>query len=119
MREILAPGTTSGAVNIWFPLSAVAIVSSLIATGSRFIVVVDVALVTPMTIGRAFCGLWSSAHLTLPVAPLAVTSARASFRRCYSGEFARHERGKDAIGTRAFYCDPHSLWQRDGIEKAY
>ena len=34
------------------------------------------------------------------------------------GEFARHERVKDAIGLRAFFCDPHSPWQRGGIENA-
>ena len=32
------------------------------------------------------------------------------------GEFARHERVKDAIGLPAFFCDPHSPWQRGGIE---
>ena len=34
------------------------------------------------------------------------------------GEFARHERVKDAIGLPAFFCDPHSPWQRGGIENA-
>ena len=34
------------------------------------------------------------------------------------GEFARHERVKDAIGVRTFFCDPHSPWQRGGIENA-
>ena len=34
------------------------------------------------------------------------------------GEFARHERVQDAIGLRAFFCDPHSPWQRGGIENA-
>ena len=34
------------------------------------------------------------------------------------GEFARHERVKDAIGLRAFFCDPHSPWQGGGIENA-
>jgi IS30 family transposase len=34
------------------------------------------------------------------------------------GEFARHERVKDAIGLRAYFCDPHSPWQRGGIENA-
>src|ERR1700674_4703248 len=32
------------------------------------------------------------------------------------GEFAGHERVKDAIGLRAFFCDPHSPWQRGSIE---
>ena len=34
------------------------------------------------------------------------------------GEFARHERVTDAIGLRAYFCDPHSPWQRGGIENA-
>ncbi len=32
------------------------------------------------------------------------------------GEFARHERVQDAIGLRAFFCDPHSPWQRGSNE---
>ena len=32
------------------------------------------------------------------------------------GEFARHDRVRNAIGLRAFFCDPHSPWQRGGIE---
>ena len=34
------------------------------------------------------------------------------------GEFARHDRVRKAIGLRAFFCDPHSPWQRGGIENA-
>ena len=34
------------------------------------------------------------------------------------GEFARHDRVTHAIGLRAFFCDPHSPWQRGGIENA-
>ncbi len=34
------------------------------------------------------------------------------------GEFAQHERVRNAIGLRAFFCDPHSPWQRGGIENA-
>lgn len=34
------------------------------------------------------------------------------------GEFARHGRVGNAIGLRAFFCDPHSPWQRGGIENA-
>ena len=34
------------------------------------------------------------------------------------GEFTRHKRFKDAIGIRAFFCDPHSPWQRGAIENA-
>jgi IS30 family transposase len=34
------------------------------------------------------------------------------------GEFARHETVKDWIGMPAYFCDPHSPWQRGGIENA-
>ena len=34
------------------------------------------------------------------------------------GEFARHDRVRNAIGLRAFFCDPHSPWQRGGIENS-
>lgn len=32
------------------------------------------------------------------------------------GEFARHATVKKQIGPSAFFCDPHSPWQRGGIE---
>lgn len=32
------------------------------------------------------------------------------------GEFARHETVKARIGLAAYFCDPHSPWQRGGIE---
>ena len=31
---------------------------------------------------------------------------------------ARHKAVTEAIGLRAFFCDPHSPWQRGGIENA-
>jgi transposase, IS30 family len=34
------------------------------------------------------------------------------------GEFAQHDRVRNAIGLRAFFCDPHSPWQRGRIENA-
>lgn len=34
------------------------------------------------------------------------------------GEFVRHEAVKDWIGMPAYFCDPHSPWQRGGIENA-
>lgn len=34
------------------------------------------------------------------------------------GEFAQHDCVKSAIGLQAFFCDPHSPWQRGGIENA-
>ena len=44
--------------------------------------------------------------------------ARRTITHDNGGEFARHEGVKDAIGLRAFFCDPHSPWQRGGIENA-
>jgi IS30 family transposase len=35
------------------------------------------------------------------------------------GEFARHEAVTDAIGLHAYFCDPHSPWQRGSIENAH
>jgi len=32
------------------------------------------------------------------------------------GEFARHQTVKARIGLTAYFCDPHSPWQRGGIE---
>ncbi len=34
------------------------------------------------------------------------------------GEFARHETVKNRIGLIPYFCDPHSPWQRGGIENA-
>ena len=34
------------------------------------------------------------------------------------GEFARHEIVAERIGLRAFFCDPHSPWQRGSIENS-
>lgn len=33
-------------------------------------------------------------------------------------EFARHGSLADALGLRAFFCDPHSPWQKGGVENA-
>jgi len=34
------------------------------------------------------------------------------------GEFARHQTVSNRIGLAAYFCDPHSPWQRGGIENA-
>ena len=47
-----------------------------------------------------------------------MASQTASFPTCYGGEFARHEAVTDAIGLHAYFCDPHSPWQRGPIENA-
>lgn len=44
--------------------------------------------------------------------------ARRTITHDNGGEFARHETVTKAIAIRAFFCDPHSPWQRGGIENA-
>lgn len=44
--------------------------------------------------------------------------ARRTITYDNGGEFARHEAVTEAIGLRAFFCDPHSPGQRGGIENA-
>jgi len=44
--------------------------------------------------------------------------ARRTITHDNGGEFARHETVTDEISLRAYFCDPHSPWQRGGIENA-
>ena len=44
--------------------------------------------------------------------------ARRTITHDNGGEFARHETVTAVTGMRAFFCDPHSPWQRGGIENA-
>jgi IS30 family transposase len=44
--------------------------------------------------------------------------ARRTITHDNGGEFAHHAAVTAAIGIRAFFCDPHSPWQRGGIENA-
>ena len=46
------------------------------------------------------------------------SKARRTITHDNGGEFARHEAVTDAIGLRAYFCDPHSPWQRSSIENA-
>ena len=45
-------------------------------------------------------------------------TARRTITHDNGGEFARHETVTDAIGLQAYFCDPHSPWQRGSIENA-
>ncbi len=45
--------------------------------------------------------------------------ARRTITHDNGGEFARHEAVTEAIGLHAFFCDPHSPWQRGSIENAH
>ena len=44
--------------------------------------------------------------------------ARKTITHDNGGEFARHAKVKDALGMQAYFCDPHSPWQRGGVENA-
>lgn len=44
------------------------------------------------------------------------STARRPITYDNGGEFARHDIVMDHIGLRAFFCDPHSPWQRGSIE---
>ena len=44
--------------------------------------------------------------------------ARRTITHDNGGEFARHATVTAATGVRAFFCDPHSPWQRGSIENA-
>lgn len=37
---------------------------------------------------------------------------------CYGTEFARHQTLRQTLGLHTFFCDPHSPWQKGGIENA-
>ena len=45
-------------------------------------------------------------------------TARRTITHDNGGEFARHEAVTEAIGLHAYFCDPHSPWQRGGLENA-
>ena len=61
-------------------------------------------------------------HTNLPPSSRLWISMPAKARRTIThdngGEFARHEAVTDAIGLQAYFCDPHSPWQRGGLENA-
>lgn len=44
--------------------------------------------------------------------------ARKTITHDNGGAFARHTKVKDALGLRVYACDPHSPWQRGGVETA-
>jgi transposase, IS30 family len=44
--------------------------------------------------------------------------ARRTITHDNGGEFARHKAVTAAIGLDAYFCDPHSPWQRGSIENA-
>ena len=44
--------------------------------------------------------------------------ARRTITHDNGGEFARHAKVEDALEMPAYFCDPHSPWQRGGVENA-
>jgi transposase, IS30 family len=54
------------------------------------------------------------------VAKLAALPKRARRSATFDngGEWARHERLGMQLGVKTYFCDPHSPWQRGGIENA-
>ena len=44
--------------------------------------------------------------------------ARKTITHDNGGEFARHARVRDTLSMPAYFCDPHSPWQRGGVENA-
>ncbi len=44
--------------------------------------------------------------------------ARRSVTLDNGGEWAQHDQLRDDLGVRTYFCDPHSPWQRGGIEHA-
>jgi transposase, IS30 family len=75
---------------------------------------------TRLMLGRRLCG--KDADGTAAAVSNELTGLPARARRTITydngGEFARHEDVTEHIGLRAYFCDPHSPWQRGGIENA-
>lgn len=44
--------------------------------------------------------------------------ARKTITHDNGGEFARHAKVEDALAMPAYFCDPHSPWQRGGVENS-
>jgi IS30 family transposase len=75
---------------------------------------------TRLMLGRRLCGKDADGTAAAVSNELAGLPARARRTITYDngGEFARHEDVTEHIGLRAYFCDPHSPWQRGGIENA-
>jgi IS30 family transposase len=75
---------------------------------------------TRLMLGRRLCGKDADGTAAAVSNELAGLPARARRTITYDngGEFAHHEDVTEHIGLRAYFCDPHSPWQRGGIENA-
>lgn len=56
-------------------------------------------------------------HLTNMLAPLPM-ALRQTMTFDNGTEFARHHRLTEQLGIRTYFCDPHSPWQKGGVENA-
>jgi len=64
---------------------------------------------------RKAAGIARHLHTLLEPVPPALRRSLA----CDNGtEFARHDQLAQALGLPTFFCDPHSPWQKGGIENA-
>ena len=76
--------------------------------------------VTRLMLGRRLLSKDAALTASAIVAELGALRARArrTITHDNGGEFAAHERVTRKTGMRALFCDPHSPWQRGGIENA-
>jgi IS30 family transposase len=75
---------------------------------------------TRITLGARLASKQAAPTMDQIVAKLAVLPKRARRSATFDngGEWARHERLRAQLGMPTYFCDPHSPWQRGGIENA-
>ena len=75
---------------------------------------------TRITLGGRLASKRAEPTMDQIVAKLAVLPKRARRSATFDngGEWARHERLRTELAMRTYFCDPHSPWQRGGIENA-
>ena len=75
---------------------------------------------TRITLGGRLASKQAEPTMDQIVAKLAVLPKRARRSATFDngGEWARHERLRAELAMRTYFCDPHSPWQRGGIENA-
>jgi IS30 family transposase len=75
---------------------------------------------TRITLGGRLASKRAEPTMDQIVAKLAALPKRARRSATFDngGEWARHEYLRAELGMRTYFCDPHSPWQRGGIENA-
>jgi IS30 family transposase len=73
-----------------------------------------------LTLGGRLIGKAAEPTMDRLIAKLARLPKRARRSAAFDngGEWARHERLRGELAMRTYFCDPHSPWQRGGIENA-